>query len=899
PAPAPEVDLQDVARKMRPAFQLALLGLIKSQDQARNLERLARAAGQIEAAARTDAVRQIWWVVGGVLEALIDGGLDAGVTVKRLLGQADRQIKRLMAEGEEVVAADPPLDLLNNLLYYVARARSSGERVEAIRASFALSELLPGDDEVAAARESLSGPSIRLMQTVAAAIKEDLARVKDVLDIHVRTASEDASVLAPQLDMLKKIADTLGVLGLGELRGDVLNEIRQLGALVRGGEAVNEATLLSIAAALLQVEDSIDQQLVRMASPAASGADHPQGESADDEHREVTGAVLRECAVNLARVKDAISSALTQSSSPALLDEVPGLLRGITAALLMLGKERAVRVVERIGRVVRDRLRPGRTDLDPKQADRLADAIVSLEYYMETLAVGRGEPWYMLDNAESCLEVLLPVTPGKPVPAGATPEPEEAAEAAAVAASPAKPGAEPGDRLPVEPRMLTDDETRADPELLEVFIEEAKEELVTLGRHFPAWQANRADTESLVAVRRSFHTLKGSGRMVGAQLIGEFSWNVENLLNRLINGTLALNDDIVTFIGEAIGVLPQLVEQLELGIKPRADFRALMKQAQALAGGDVLAARQAREASRRPDSAATPAGEGLADEPEEPPVREPQMDPVLRDIFLKETRGHLQTVQSFLEQVEHAPAPPRPTDGLHRACHTLLGSARMAGVKSGEALAEPMERYVRGLMAAGAPVTPAGQQALAAAVAEIETLTAQLADDLPVEVDTAGVVAAFETPLAELNAAAAAAEAADSGQWQTITAPAPEIPAEAIETPDPELAAIFSEEAAEILEQADDLLDRWQPDDSAQVMELQRLLHTLKGGARMAGLIPMGDVAHEMESLLEQVASGQVPASPALLTLLQRCTDALHGMRDAVDAGLSPQVDAGLLRDLA
>ena len=33
-------------------------------------------------------------------------------------------------------------------------------------------------------------------------------------------------------------------------------------------------------------------------------------------------------------------------------------------------------------------------------------------------------------------------------------------------------------------------------------------------------------------MRRSFHTLKGSGRMVGAQLIGEFAWSIENLLNR-------------------------------------------------------------------------------------------------------------------------------------------------------------------------------------------------------------------------------------------------------------------------------------------------------------------------------------------------------------------------------
>ena len=39
------------------------------------------------------------------------------------------------------------------------------------------------------------------------------------------------------------------------------------------------------------------------------------------------------------------------------------------------------------------------------------------------------------------------------------------------------------------------------------------------------------DMETLITVRRSFHTLKGSGRMVGAERIGEYCWTVENLLN--------------------------------------------------------------------------------------------------------------------------------------------------------------------------------------------------------------------------------------------------------------------------------------------------------------------------------------------------------------------------------
>ena len=54
---------------------------------------------------------------------------------------------------------------------------------------------LPGDEQVELAREALTAPSVKLMETVAGAIKEDLARVKDVLDIFVRTGMNNASEL--------------------------------------------------------------------------------------------------------------------------------------------------------------------------------------------------------------------------------------------------------------------------------------------------------------------------------------------------------------------------------------------------------------------------------------------------------------------------------------------------------------------------------------------------------------------------------------------------------------------------------------------------------------------------------------------------------------------------------
>ena len=52
-------------------------------------------------------------------------------------------------------------------------------------------------------------------------------------------------------------------------------------------------------------------------------------------------------------------------------------------------------------------------------------------------------------------------------------------------------------------------------------IEEAKEEIASIRKNLPAWAKAPDDMETLITVRRSFHTLKGSGRMVGAERIGE------------------------------------------------------------------------------------------------------------------------------------------------------------------------------------------------------------------------------------------------------------------------------------------------------------------------------------------------------------------------------------------
>ena len=412
-APGEALTIAQWARKLRTRFQLGLLGWIKGERVEQNLEILSRSAEKLEQVATTQPVFQLWWVVGAVLEALREGGLEGSASIKRLLGHADREMKRLYEQGEGRYVDTPPLELLNNLLYYVARARSSGPRVAAVRASFRLTELLPVDDRIEQARESLSAPSVKLMKTVAAAIKEDLGRVKDALDIFVRQGGTQVDELAPQLELLKKIADTLGVLGLGDLRDKVQGETGDLQGIVNARSAASESTLLRMAATLIKVEDSLDEQLVGMIVPSADGATAPLRPAGpeDIEFRQVTEAVLRECIVNMARIKEAVALSFEKPREAQVADQIPQLMRGMIAGLLMLGKTRVVEIMEGIDRALGQLLRSDGMTLPQEAVDRLADAIVAVEYYMETLQAGRTDPWYMLDNAENCLRFLADAQP--------------------------------------------------------------------------------------------------------------------------------------------------------------------------------------------------------------------------------------------------------------------------------------------------------------------------------------------------------------------------------------------------------------------------------------------------------------------------------------------------------
>ncbi len=909
-------DISDQLGKLRPQFQLGLLGWIKGGDSAGNLRRMAAVIERLEQAAASPELYRLWLIVGALLEALADKGLDTSIALKRLLGQVDREIKRLQQGGESDFVKRPPAELMNNLLYYIARSRSSGPRCARIKAAYNLAELAPAEEQVDRLRESLTAPSPQLMKTVAGAIREDLARAKDVLDIYVRTGMEDAGELEAQVGLLQKIADTLGVLGLGKLREAVARHSGELAAIC-SEEVPDPERLVALAADLLAVEDTLEGQLVGLVRSAAAG--EPPPVQVDSEYRAVIEAVLRECRVNLAHVKESISQVLERPDDRSGLDAVPELLGGVRAGLGMLGYDAAVDLLGRIGQAIRDNLQHSRGD-DPACLNRLADAIVSLEYYMETLQAGRKEPVYMLENAGRSLAVLERDRPEGVAPAPA--EPPVAPDSAPVTA-PADTG------IHAKPIMEALDE-QPDLELLEIFIEEAREEIEAINRHFPAWCENQADEEAIITMRRSFHTLKGSGRMVGAQLFGEYAWNIENLLNRVISKTVPAGPEMLAFLQDAIAATPQLLEQLEVGTNPAADIAALAGYAARFADGVIPEAYAAVGDVEAPDEDSLIIEE--LDTVRAAAAAEPAIDPVLLDILKRETAGHVAAVREHLAR--SAAEGIRVDAGMHHACHTLHGSITMAGVKPATGLTGALNQFIEAVHEHGARLDAAERDCCARAVDAIELHIASLEDagaqapataeleaqllalterysevQEPVDGEPADEESADEDTIHEFGGAVAADE-----PMMPDATPAAAEPAEPAGQPparravaavdpdyDAEIAGIFCEEAAEILEASDSALQTLAADSGAVVAlaDLQRYLHTLKGGARMAGLSAMGDLSHDLESLLIRINAGSAGFTATTLELLQASIDELHRLRESVLDGAPAPADPELMAHIA
>ncbi len=134
---------------------------------------------------------------------------------------------------------------------------------------------------------------------------------------------------------------------------------------------------------------------------------------------------------------------------------------------------------------------------------------------------------------------------------------------------------------------LPDSEADMDTELLGIFIEEADEVLARIRTELESVRDAVQPLDHLITIRRGFHTLKGSGRMVGLNALGEAAWGVEQTLNRWLQLDWALTPALLHLIDSAQQLFSIWVEALRAGSASTPDASALLAEAERLHSTDT------------------------------------------------------------------------------------------------------------------------------------------------------------------------------------------------------------------------------------------------------------------------------------------------------------------------
>jgi chemosensory pili system protein ChpA (sensor histidine kinase/response regulator) len=938
------IDVKVAAHKLRPYYQSALLKILRGEDDSGPLKILATVLEKLNSVVERPQTRQWLWVAGGFTEGLRDGGIELNNAHKQLLGKIDQLLKQIVEAGEAGVKPEHMVVLIRTMLFQVAKSATSGPLISELRESFHLDSLVPAS--VQSGQSLLGGFNAELKRTVSADILEELARVKETFDIFVRSDHRDVASLTGIADSLGTMAETLVLLRQDTLSDELRTQSSVLHRIVRGDAAPEDGTLMGVASTILSVESTLGDWgntiPVEKADDVTGQVSVDEvGQLAEAEHARVVRQVMKEGRDGVIRVREAISQYLEHPEDRSVLKGISAQLHEITGGLTMLSYKRVAQVLRACGLFINRDLVNGHTLPKPDKLDALADAIMSIEYYLEAFVQSRVHPASVLDVAErGVAELGYPVDNLPEQSAADFQEENEAESMELVTAEPARAQTPAPVTLDVVKKPFVNPEV--DDEILEIFIEESQEEVAKINTLLATWSSNPDDDEALRDLRRCFHTLKGSGRLVGASTLGEFAWAFENMLNRVLDRSVRPGPAMFDMLGQAREALPQLIANFQSGTVLSDEIEILRQSAHEIvqAGGMQLPpAVPVAQPAKAAVSIATAA-----------PVEAPrlELDPVLLEIYEKETEGHLEQLEAFIESYKSG--SHRVNEPLIRALHTLTGSSRMAGVMTVSDVSSLLEKYAKTIQIERIPITDEGVELLAGCIDYTRKVLSHLQDGennpLPANNDlVARATALYATVMHAEESVAARPEAglasmpevggdtelaqpaeahaenvvplssetialtgahdlekafeildaqapSAAGESVQITELQPGQPAPAISKPalavvdeyDQDLMDIFLEEGSDILNASEETLHGWvkNPDDRSQVETLQRHLHTLKGGARMAGITAIGDLSHSLETTFEAVVEGRLSRSKRMMDLLQLAHDRLVVMLEQV-----------------
>lgn len=773
-------------------YRRSLAAILKKQDVKENLTMIGKLFTMLDKICGDSPMGNLADIGLAIVEGIASGGLKLDNQTAKLLRELDAVIAKLAEEGQAGLATPVDENFAMELIELVRGATRDTRRIQEVRQRYAAEAPAPEDVAI--------GPDDETLSAVAKILIEELTAVTDRLDLYVRAQNRNNADLVSLLPNLEQISSTMVILGNRDQQVSISEQIAVIRQIESGDDADDEM-LLNMAQSLLEIEAALGALIL----DAEEGAETDNFANLD----EAQAAVMRETRHGLATSKDRVIEFISSDFDHERVRELPTMLRNLRGGLIIVSQQRAGDVLEAAAHYVEQELLSGQVTPELEQMEDLADAMTSVDYYLERLLENAEDPYLqMLEVAEAAVRKLgypvgIAVEPVQgPDDQPAAPETEAVTEpessiTAAAAAMPLD-EAEPEEsmeleeiELAVEPEEAAvlehiEPETTAeaefepppveasgdepaeqdgeliDEEILEIFIDEADEVLDNINECLPAWNDNPADHEALTEVRRAFHTLKGSGRMVGATVVGELAWAIEDLLNRVLEKTIEPTPTLTALVSEVVARIPEGIAALKAG--RQHDFRPddLVAAAEALAAGEapVTEPAEAEAAIERDDAdageladeerlleqidadasavdeidfeleeieedLAEPDSEAFAEDTAEPDAFEvdaveeiEEIEETADDVPDAETSAQdlLQTDDLALEQIFALEADEKldiveafvagggdVTGDLVAAFHTLKGSAAMAEINSISTIAAPLEQLANDYLVRNQP----------------------------------------------------------------------------------------------------------------------------------------------------------------------------------------------------
>lgn len=395
-------------RRLRQMYQVGLLGFMREQNPQASLKLMGRAMARLDTLYANEPRGRLCWVGAAAVEAQLEGQLLARKSRKQLFSRIDRELKQILANSQY----ETPRSLLKELLYLVALADSRGPAATPVRELFGLTSLPFTDHLLEEEYQRLAGPGQAVMRSLSSAIREELTSVKDMLDL-IERGTVQAESLGNLHAVLGKLSKTLGMVGLSSA-GNALNAQLQTVAVWSEARAPQQQELLKLADAVLYVEGmvaSLERGERRDSSAGQLAPDKELESFAYYQLNEARIVVVDEARGGLALAKRAITAYLEADGDRMHLSNVPFSLQAVRGGLWFLGQERAAALVGACAEYIQTQMFEAPKMPSEQMLETLADALSSLEYYLEAGAVMRPETQpSVLDLAADSVRALgLPV----------------------------------------------------------------------------------------------------------------------------------------------------------------------------------------------------------------------------------------------------------------------------------------------------------------------------------------------------------------------------------------------------------------------------------------------------------------------------------------------------------